>query len=87
MLVSLRGTGFDATVVDDHLWGFHLLQNRPGGRQIIYVQILRLRYEERRVQNQHRSVDAVLVQNQLVGLAESRYDPFLWGVDEWTDGL
>ena len=37
------------------------------------------------MQNEHRSIDAILVQYQLVGLADPGYDPFLWRVDEWTN--
>ena len=39
------------------------------------------------MQDKHRSIDAIFVQYQLVGLSKSRYDPFLRRVDEGTNGL
>ena len=39
------------------------------------------------MQNQHRSVDTILVQDQFVRLPDPRYDPFLRRIDKRPDGF
>lgn len=66
MLMALRRAGFHTAVVYNHLGCLHMPQYRPRSCQVIYIQILRLWCEQRRVQYQHRSIDAVLVQYQFM---------------------
>ena len=87
MLVSLRRAACHAAVVDNHLRRLHLPQDRPRGCQVALIQIVRLRFVERRVQDQHRSVDAILVQYQRVRVPDPGYDPFRRRIDEWAHGF
>ena len=87
MLMALRGASFDATVVYDHLWRLDLPQNGPCGCQIAQIQIVRLRYEQGRMQDQHWSIHTIFVQDQLVRLPDSCDDPLIRRIDKGTNGF
>ena len=85
--MSLRRATVHTTIIDNHLRRLHLPQYRPRSRQVALIEIIRLRFIYRRVQNQHRSVDTILVQDQFVRMPDPGYDPFLGRIDKGPNGF